>query len=328
MVLHSASILHLNETPLIINGCGQQMGLNMSEDVNERLREKTVQIMSLNQKMESLQAQLSGSQKRANQLGTQVTELESEISGKNQEIQMLQDQLSRTKGALESVGKEMQGIKAEQTQLLSKKKPSSENTSLNDELALAEMTIKRLRDDLKQFSQVATSVLNQEEDSLDNLRKILLENGDPKYRILNMVLNRKSIRAEEIASTLVIDMTETLKQLDALQTAGEIQIKEGHTVLPAQKYLELRVPKEEWAQLSPVSILEHLEEFVEKTDDKSSIVNAIDVSVEILEQKLARGGALFFQMRRTAETWKKQAGDINELQYTIKDWKSRAEALG
>ena len=320
--------MHLNETPLIINGCGHPLGPTMSEDVNERLREKTVQIMSLNQKMETLQAQLSGSQKRANQLGVQVNDLESKISEKDQEIQMLKDQLSRTKGALESVGKEMQGIKAEQTQLLTKKKPSSDDTSLKDELALAEMTVARLREDLRQFSQAATSVLNQEEGSVENLKKILLEIGDPKYRILNMVLNRKSIRVEEIASILVIDMGETLKHIDALQTAGEIQLRDGHTVLPAQKYLELKVPREEWMQLNPVTILEKLEEFVGKTDDSLSIVNAIDASVEILEQKLARGGALFFQMRRTAESWKKQAGDIEELQYTIKDWKLRAEALG
>ncbi len=300
----------------------------MSEDVNEKLREKTVQIMSLNQKMESLQAQLSGSQKRANQLGTQVNELESQITDKDREIQMLKDQLSRTKGALETVGKEIQGIKAEQTQLLAKKKPSSENTSLNDELALSELTIKRLREDLRQFSHAATSVLNKEEGSLEKLKEILLEVGDPKYRILNIVLNHKSIRVEEIASILVIDMTETLALLDALQNSGEIQVKEGHIVIPAQKYLEIKVPKEEWIKLNPVAILEQLEEFVGKTNDTTSIVDAVETSAEILEQKLARGGALFFQMRRTAESWKKQSGNLEELQYTIKDWKARAQALG
>lgn len=300
----------------------------MSDDVNERLREKTIQIMSLSQKMEVLQAQLSGSQKRANQLGTQVSELEAEISSRDQEIKMLKDQLSRTKGALESVGKEMQGIKAEQTQLLSKKKPGAENTSLKDDLALAEMTIQRLKDDLKQFSQAATSVLNKEEGALDQLKKILLESGDPKYRILNMVLSKKSVRVEEIASSLVIDMAETLKYIDALQVAGELQIRDGNTVLPAQKYLELKVPKEDWLKLDPVDIFDQLEIFVGKTDDATSIENAIETAVEILEQKLARGGALIFQMRRTSESWKKQTESIEDLQYTIKEWKSRAQALG
>jgi hypothetical protein len=33
-------------------------------------------------------------------------------------------------------------------------------------------------------------------------------------------------------------------------------------------------------------------------------------------------------MRRTADGWKKQPGNIEELKYTIKDWKGRAQALG
>jgi chromosome segregation ATPase len=287
-----------------------------------------MQIVSLNQKMEALQAQLSGSQRRASELGTKIVELESVLTQKDSEIQMLTTQLSTTKGALDTVGREMQGIKAEQTQLLAKKKPESEGASLKDELTLAEMKIGRLKEDLKQFSHAATAVLNQEEGALNNLKEVLLEVGDPKYRILNMVLEKKSIRMEEIASSLVIDMTEALGHVDALQAAGEIQIRDGNTVLPAQKYLELKVPKNEWMSMNPADIFQELEDFVGKTDDTASIVDAIETAVEIIEQKLARSGALIFQMRRTADSWKKQAGNIQELQYTIKDWKGRAQALG
>ena len=299
----------------------------MSDDVNVRLRDKTLQIVSLNQKMEALQAQLSGSQKRANQLGTKMDDLESTLTQKDSEIEMLQTQLSRTKGALDSVGKEMQGIKAEQIQILSKKKPEAVSASVKDELTIAEMTIERLREDLKQFSHAATAVLNQEDGSLEGIRKVLLEVGDPKYRILNMVLNKKSIRIEEIAASLVIDMTEALKYVDALQAAGEVQIRDGNTVFPAQQYIELKVPKDQWLSMEASDIFQELEEFVGKTDDTSSVVSALEIAVEIIEQKLARSGSLIFQMRKTADAWKKQAGNIEELKYTIKDWKSRAQAL-
>lgn len=300
----------------------------MSDEVNERLRDKTMQIVSLNQKMEALQAQLSGSQRRANEVGTKLTELESSLTQKDSEIQMLQTQLSTTKGALDTVSKEMQGIKAEQTQLLAKKKPESVGASLQDEITIAEMTIGRLREDLKQFSHAATAVLNQEEGALDKMKEVLLEVGDPKYRILNMVLTRKSIRMEEIATSLVIKMTEAIKYADDLQAAGEIQIRDGNMILPAQKYLELKVPKDDWMSMEPADIFQELENFVVKTDDTSSIVDAMETAVEIIEQKLARGGSLIFQMRRTADAWKKQAGNVEELQYTIKDWKGRAQALG
>jgi chromosome segregation ATPase len=299
----------------------------MSDDINERLREKTMQIVSLNQKLESLQAQIAGSQKRANQLGSQVTVLEASIAERDSQIQILEAQLAKTKGILDTVGKEMQGIKAEQTQILAKKQPGTENLSLKESLTFAEMTIERLREDLKIFSQTATSVLNNDEGALEKLKQVLLELGDPKYRILNMVLNRKSIRLEEIASTLVLDMTQALKHVETLQAEGEVEIKDGNNVLLASKYREVKVPKEEWLRLDPTAVFEKLEEFVGKTDDGKSIVLAIETAVDVLEQKLARGGALIFQMRKTADAWKKQGGSTEELQYTVREWKARAQAL-
>ncbi len=300
----------------------------MSEDINQRLREKTVQIASLNQKVDALQAQLNGSQKRTNQLGTQVTELEASLAERESQIKMLESQLAKTKGALETVGKEMQGIKSEQIHLLAKKQPQSESQTLRNNLAHAEMTIEKLREDLKILSQAATSVLNQGEGAQEKLRQVLSEYGDQKYRILNMVLNRKTVRLEEIASSLVLDMTQALKYCEALQTDGEVEIREGHTVIPAVKYREVIVPRDKWIQLDPPQVFEELEELLQKTDDNKSIVLAIETAVEVLEQKLARGGALIFQMMRTADSWKKHSGSVEELQYTIREWKARAQALG
>jgi len=305
-----------------------KIGTTMSEDVNERLRDKTMQIVTLNQKLEALQAQLGGSQRRANQLGDRVSQLEVAIAHRESEIQKLTSELSKTKGALDVVGKEVQGMKAEQAQQLLKKAPGSDGYTMKEELALAEQRVGRLQQDLKLFSQVATFVLNKEDGALEKLREVLLEVGDPKYRILNMVLNRKSIRIDEIASTLIIDVSKALEIIDALQVAGEIEIIEGTTVIPAKKYRELRVPRDEWMIMEPDEIFIGLEEFLGKTDDQGSIANALATAVEILEQKVSRGGALVFQMRRTADSWSKQRGNIEELQYTIKDWRMRANSMG
>jgi chromosome segregation ATPase len=299
----------------------------MSDDINERLREKTVQIVSLNQKMEALQAQLSGSQKRANQLVSRVSELEAILSEKDTQIQVLESQLATTKSALDTVGKEMQGIKEEQAQLLAKKQPGTENLSLKENLTFAEMTIKRLREDLTSFSQAATSVFNQEEGAIDKLKQVLMELGDPKYRILNMVLSRKNVRLDEIASMLVIDMTQALRYVESLQAEGEVELRDRNGVLPAAKYRELKVPKNEWLLLNPPQIFDELGGFVNKTDDAKSITIALETAADVLEQKIARGGALIFQMRKTADSWKKQSGNIEELKYTIRDWKSRSQAL-
>ncbi len=299
----------------------------MSDDINERLRDKTMQIVSLNQQLETLQAQLGGSQKRAHQLGDQVKQLQALVEQKDSEIQILTSELTKTKSILDAVGKEMQNMRADQSQQLLKKNPSQDGNLMREQLSLAAQRIARLENDLKTFSQVATSVLRNEEQSLEKLHDVLSEVGDPKYRVLNMVLHRKSIRIDEIASTLIVDVSKAKEIVDELRVAGEIEIKDGTTAIPAKKYRELRVPRDDWLSMSPDAIFGGLEEFLSKTDDQGSIVSALVTAVEILEQKLTHGGALVFQMRRTADIWKKQAGNRDELLYTIRDWRLRANSM-
>jgi hypothetical protein len=308
-------------------GMGLKVGTTMSDDINERLRDKTMQIVSLNQQLEALQAQLGGSQKRAHQLGDQVKQLQALVEQKDSEIQMLTSELTKTKSILDAVGKEMQNMRADQSQQLLKKNPSQNGNLMREELSLAAQRIARLENDLKIFSQVATSVLRNEEQSLEKLHDVLSEVGDPKYRVLNMVLHRKSIRIDEIASTLIVDVSKATEIVDELQVAGEIEIKDGTTAIPTKKYRELRVPRDDWLSMSPDAIFGGLEEFLSNTDDQGSIVSALVIAVEILEQKLTRGGALVFQMRRTADMWKKQAGNREELLYTIRDWRLRANSM-
>jgi hypothetical protein len=64
-----------------------------------------------------------------------------------------------------------------------------------------------------------------------------------------MVLDKKSVRIEEIASSLFIDVAAALQIVDSLQVNGEIEIKDGSTVIPAKKYRELQVPKNQWNQM-------------------------------------------------------------------------------
>lgn len=57
------------------------------EELNEKLREKTLTIQASSQKVEVLQAQLIGSQKRATQQAQEIAQLEALIAEKDLEIQ-------------------------------------------------------------------------------------------------------------------------------------------------------------------------------------------------------------------------------------------------
>ncbi len=297
-------------------------------DSNDRLKEKTLQIASLNQKLEVLQAQLSGSQKRAHALGQQVEELERTIERKDDEIRILQSELSRTKDALDSVGQQMRDIRSSQKESYSKKSPAESNHTLEESLQATKRKADMLSEDLQKLSGAAMALLNDEEGAREKLRETVMEVGDPKYKVLNLVLNKRKISIEEIAAVIVADMSETLGIIDKLQNAEEIEVQDGQMVIPSKKYRVAPIPLDKWKTAEPVQIFDELGTIISKTEGHENIAEAVEKAVDILEQKLARGGALIFEMRRTANKWKSKPADIDGLQYKVREWKQRAMALG
>ncbi|UCE09640.1 MAG: hypothetical protein JSW61_11790 [Candidatus Thorarchaeota archaeon] len=295
----------------------------MSE-LEARLRDQLITIQSLNQKIEVLQAQLSGAQRRAHELAEDAKRFEDLLASKDLEIQTLRGDANRYKAALEKVGHDMRDMRAAQTKALSHKHEPSEDTSKEEELTSLRTSVSSLEHGLKVLSQAATAVLNEKPESLNALREVLLEVGDPQCKVLNLVLAKRSIRLEEIASVLVTDVHQAYEIVDALQAAGEVELDDEHTVVPAARHREVKIPREEWRSLDPPAIFDSLVDIVGKAEGREGIVEALETAVDILEQKLSRGGSLVFEMRRTAGTWKNKPGDVEELQYRIRDWKSRA----
>ncbi|MFX0108002.1 MAG: hypothetical protein ACFE7R_06950 [Candidatus Hodarchaeota archaeon] len=299
----------------------------MSEDVNERLKEKTLQIAHLQQQMEALQAQLQGSHRRASQFSETIANLEHALTKKDSEIESLKADLGRTRGAFDAVAKQMHDIRSEQTQQMAQARPTSDIAPFKENLAEAEKQIAVLKDSLRKLSQAAISVLNEEPSAIDVLHDTVMEVGDLKFKILNTVLEKRSARMDELASIFLIDTAVVSAIVDELQAAGEVELREGHTIVPAEKYRATRIPIEEWQSWNPPDILDSLEEIVGGTEGHEGIAKAIQAAVDILEQKLARGGALVFQMRKTAGTWERTQGNVEELQYTIREWKGRVLSL-
>ena len=297
-------------------------------DPNDRIRDQMMTIHSLNQKIDVLQAQLGGAQKRAHQFEEQIAQLEQMIAQKDAKIQSLNSDVQRYSGALDSMGHEIQGLRAEQTQQHAMSVPLRDDQKHGEQLAAAQQTIQKQKGDLMALSRVATAVLNSEDNALEDLQRVLLEAGDQRFRVLNLVLTKRSVRVEEIASILVVDVSNAMEIADALQAAGEVEIRDGNTIIPAKKYREVKVPVEEWKNLDPLAIFDSLEGIIGKTEEGEGIVSAIEAAVDVLEQKMSRGGTLVFEMRRTAGSWKKKEGNVQELQYKIREWKARAQSLG
>jgi chromosome segregation ATPase len=300
----------------------------MSDDVHVRLKEKTLQIAQLQHQLQVLQAQLEGTQRRAGETSTKIVALENLVAEKDSENHMLRTELGRTKGALDTMGKEIQGIRAEQTQQMAKAKPSGDEYSVKQKLSDALRKNELLKEDIKSLSEAASAVLKDEPGAREQLRDAIMLVGDPRFKILNIILEKRSVRVEELAASLQLDTTEALALVDELKAAGEIEVRDGSTVILREKYRAVKIPVEEWKTWDPADIFDSLEDIVGRTEGHESISKAIIAAVDILEQKIARGGALVFQMRKTADLWKKGDGNSEELQYTIREWKGRALSLG
>jgi chromosome segregation ATPase len=293
-------------------------------DLEEKLRDKLITIQSLNQKIETLQAQLSGAQRRAHELSEEAGRFQELLASKDLEIQTLRADADRYKAALEKVGHEIRDMRTAQAEALSQKHEPPKEARSDEELALLRESVSSLKEDLKTLSQAATAVLNEEPEAVAALREAVLEVGDPQYRVLNLVLTKRSVRLEEIASILVTDTHQAYEIVDALQAAGEVELEDEHTVVPAARYREVKIPSDEWQSSDPPDIFDSLVDVVGRTEGSEGIVEALEIAVDILEQKLSRGGSLVFEMRRTAGSWRSRPGDIEELQYKIRDWKARA----
>jgi len=293
-------------------------------DNSDANRNRAMQVAALNQKIESLQAQLGGAQRRANAASNRATELEQLIGEKESEIQMLKNELSRTKDALDSIGKEMRAMKVEKSQTLPKRESISTSHVSQEEYDFYKAKTSALKKDLKKLSQAATRVIQNQEEAIKHLEEILEEVGDPKYRVLNYVLNTRSAKVNDLASMFLLESAEVTEILDELEAEGEIEMEGSNTVIPGEKYRKANIPLEEWRASQPEDIFNSLEEVITRLHGPEAISDALSKAVDILEQKLARGGAIIFQMRRAANDWEKGGEDAEDLQYKIREWKTRA----
>ncbi len=300
----------------------------MSDDVSTRLREKTMQIAALNQRLEVLQTQLSGSVRRATQLAHQVEQLEAQLKEREEEIARLKDELKRSQAAMKAMGAAMKESQQGGPVAGAAPRAREDPAQLRSQLDKTAARMRLVEGNLSRLSAAALNVVMGVEGAVEGLRKTLAEAGDTKSRVLVLVLRHGKIRLDDLAASLLIDRSVVKETVERLVAEGELEVGPGDVVMPAKKHREAQVPVERWMRASPAEIFDELEKIVSRTDDAESIARALETAVDLLEQKIARGGVLIFQMRRTASSWKSSPGSTEDLRYKIKEWKSKAAALG
>lgn len=290
--------------------------------------DKNLQIAALNQKIEALQLQLSGTQKRANELANEIRTLTAVVAERDSQIQMLQQQLRTANAALDAMGREIRESRTEQAVHQPRTRPAQESSDTERRVEQAIADVKEAKDRVRKLSEAITRVLRDEEGAREALRQALLDFGDPKYRMFDLVLEKRQVRIDDIAATLRMNTSDALAIAEELQAEGEVELRENSTVIiPAKKYRTVRIPVEEWRSAKPDEILEQLADLVGRVEGHEGVAEALSAAIESIEQKLARGGTLVFEMRRAVSAWRTRPGNLDELRYTIREWRTRASTM-
>lgn len=289
-------------------------------DMDKHLKSQRMASLANDQRVDSLQAQLEGAQKRARELKERVIELEGIIKSKDDEIQIFRSEINKQRCALEQASKELKEIKGEKMPSYIIEKRNEPDIYKHEK---TEQLLHDTREKLKRLSKVVTESINSDTVSVNMIRDAVIEHGDLQYRVLNIIIEKKSVKLDEIASITTTDNREIYEIIDNLSNLGEVEIRDSNTVVIAEKYHKSVINTDNWKDMKISDIFDSLQELIRMSESNKEIANAIEKVVDIVEQTASGAGALVFEMRKTSGIWKNKFGDVEDLIYKIKEWKSR-----
>ncbi|MFX0068018.1 MAG: hypothetical protein ACFFA1_06215 [Promethearchaeota archaeon] len=240
----------------------------------------------------------------------EVKILKDQLKDKESAIWNLQARLGEIETAIRTLKAEVK-MKDEQLE-----KSSDKNSKLQKQLA----SMEEFCDKLQSHAVKAVSGLAQ---AKRDLKDLIREKGNPKYRILLFVNESEQIGREELARKLDIEETTLDRTLQILK--GEGLIKIGIDKIMSSTASSLREPPiEQWGNLATEMLFDRLTEFCRESEKPELVASAIERVADIVEERLKTYSPLIYQMRKEVERWKNRMGDKEELENYIPDWRRRA----
>ncbi|MFX0096833.1 MAG: hypothetical protein ACFE7E_03650 [Candidatus Hodarchaeota archaeon] len=246
------------------------------------------------------------------------------MSLENDEVKILKDQLKDKESAIWNLQARLGEIETAIRTLKAEVKMKDEqlekfgnkNSELQNQLSLME----EFCDKLQSHSVKAVSGLAQ---AKRDLKDLIRDKGNPKYRILLLVNESEQIAREELARKLDIEETTLDRTLQILKGEGLIRIGIDKVMSSAASSLR-EPPIEQWGSLATDRLFDRLIEFCRENEESELVASAIERVADIVEERLKTYSPLIYQMRKEVERWKNKTGDKEELENYIPDWRRRA----
>jgi len=246
------------------------------------------------------------------------------MSLENDEVKILKDQLKDKESAIWNLqarlGEIETAIRTLKAEVKMKDEQLEKSSDKNSELQKRLTNMQEFCEKLQSYAVKAVSGLAQ---GKRDLKDLIREKGNPKYRVLLLVNESEQIPREELARKLNIEETTLDRTLQILK--GEGLVKIGLDKIMSSTASSLREPPiEQWGNLATEMLFDRLIEFCRENENPELVASAIERVADIVEERLKTYSPLIYQMRKEVERWKNRTGDREELENYIPDWRRRA----
>jgi len=188
-------------------------------------------------------------------------------------------------------------------------------------LAFLEKEVESLSKTSSELESLLFSSLMSEPGIREKLRDFLLREGSLKYRVLLLVTERGSIEVSELIRLTGFDQSTVKKAIDVLSEEHTVEV---HGSLVTVRGAFKLPPVEEWRGMTVDKVFDEVEKYCILVKTPDLIAQALQALKDDVEEKVRTRGTFVFDIGKEIQQWKKGAGNLQGLQFKLRDWKTRA----
>jgi hypothetical protein len=256
------------------------------------------------------------------------SEVESELEKLRNDYSLLLQERNRAIGELSSVGEALADCQRRRAELESSLK-RIRDTELSPEYAEATSTrLKFLEQEVESLTKINNRIegllfksMLQEPQAAEKAKEYFLNEGSLAYRVLLFVIERGHAEINEILRATGLNQPTLNQVIEAL--AKERAIEVHGTLLSAPG--ALRLPDTEmWRRIPIDKVFDEFEKYTQTISNPDLVVQALQGLKDAVESKISTRGTMIFEIGKEIQAWKRGAGSQQELQYRIRDWRTRS----
>jgi hypothetical protein len=164
--------------------------------------------------------------------------------------------------------------------------------------------------------------LTGEPEIREKLREFILREGSLKYRVLLVVTEKGNVEISEVARVTGIDRLTVEK---AVQTLLEEQKVEVHGTMITVRGVFKPPPVAEWRTMTIDKVFNEVEKYCILVRSPDLISQALQALKDFVEEKVRSRGTFIFDISKEIQQWKRGAGNLQDLEFKLRDWNSRAK---